>query len=88
MSATLDSEQFSRYFDNCPVIDVPGRLFDVDIMHLGEVLMATDYKTKEMITYMNENQAPKILRAQKKPSENGTDENDGGAHTYLHAFFL
>lgn len=56
MSATLDSEQFSKYFDNCPVFNVPGRMFDVDIIHLGDLLMTTNYKTKEMITLMEENQ--------------------------------
>lgn len=24
MSATLDSEKFSKYFDDCPVVNVPG----------------------------------------------------------------
>lgn len=62
MSATLDSEQFSRYFNNCPVINVPGRLYDVEIMYLGEVLTNTGYKTKKMDVYLSENQGPKILR--------------------------
>lgn len=84
MSATLDSEQFSKYFDNCPVINVPGRMFDVEIMHLGDVLMATDYKTKEMTTYMNENQAPKILRANRIASNTGAvaNEEDGEFHEF------
>lgn len=62
MSATLDSEQFSEYFDKCPVINVPGRLFDVEIFHLADVLIATGYKSKKMDIYMAENQGPKILR--------------------------
>lgn len=56
MSATLDSEQFSRYFNSCPVFNVPGRMFDVDIIYLGNILMTTDYNTDAMITLMNENQ--------------------------------
>lgn len=30
-SATLDTGQFSAYFNNCPVLDIPGRTFKVDL---------------------------------------------------------
>ena len=40
-SATLDSDKFSLYFDNCPVIRIPGRIFPVDIYHS---------KTKQVMT--------------------------------------
>ena len=33
MSATLDWEKFSRYFNKCPVLKVPGRVFEVKIIH-------------------------------------------------------
>ena len=33
MSATLDVKQFSAYFDNCPIFEIPGRTFDVDIFY-------------------------------------------------------
>ena len=29
MSATLNASQFSKYFDNCPILQVPGRLYPV-----------------------------------------------------------
>lgn len=32
-SATLNVEKFSTYFNNCPIIRVPGRVFPVDIYH-------------------------------------------------------
>ena len=32
-SATLDGEKFSAYFNDCPVLSVPGRVFDVQIVH-------------------------------------------------------
>ena len=35
-SATLDGQKFSSYFDNCPVFNVPGRTFDVQIIHSKE----------------------------------------------------
>jgi ATP-dependent RNA helicase DHX8/PRP22 len=28
-SATLDGEKFSAYFGDCPVLSVPGRVYDV-----------------------------------------------------------
>ena len=31
MSATLDSEKFSGYFQHCPVINIPGRTFPVQV---------------------------------------------------------
>lgn len=32
-SATLNIDKFSDYFNNCPVIRIPGRMFPVDIYH-------------------------------------------------------
>lgn len=40
-SATLDSMKFSKFFNNCPVINVPGRSFPVEIIY-SEIL-ETDY---------------------------------------------
>ena len=31
MSATLDADKFSKYFKNCPVVQVPGRTFPVEV---------------------------------------------------------
>lgn len=32
-SATLDPAVFSRYFNNCPTLEIPGRTFPVDIIY-------------------------------------------------------
>lgn len=32
-SATLDSEKFSKYFNDCPVINIPGKTFPVEVMY-------------------------------------------------------
>ncbi|XP_059054494.1 ATP-dependent RNA helicase DHX30-like [Achroia grisella] len=37
MSATLDTEVFTRYFASCPVVDVPGRTFPVEVFNLEDV---------------------------------------------------
>ncbi len=31
MSATVDSEKFSAYFQHCPVLNIPGRTFPVEV---------------------------------------------------------
>ncbi|CAH9073998.1 unnamed protein product [Cuscuta epithymum] len=35
-SATLDGEKVSKFFDDCPVLNVPGQLFPVQILHSPE----------------------------------------------------
>lgn len=62
MSATIDSDLFSGYFDNCPVINVPGRLFDVDVKYLDDILHMMNYETGKMREYIKEAGLPKILR--------------------------
>ena len=36
MSATLDAEKFQKYFDNAPLLKVPGRTFPVEIFYTPE----------------------------------------------------
>ena len=31
MSATIDVDRFSAYFSHCPVINIPGRTFPVQV---------------------------------------------------------
>ena len=33
MSATLDSGKFSEFFGNCPVCEVEGRMYPVDVFY-------------------------------------------------------
>lgn len=35
-SATIDAESFSKYFDNCPIFNIPGRRFPVSIFYAKE----------------------------------------------------
>lgn len=37
MSASMDANLFARYFDNCPVISVPGRCFPVNDLYLTDI---------------------------------------------------
>lgn len=40
-SATLDTERFSRFFDDAPVFRIPGRRFPVDIFYtkVGTIML-------------------------------------------------
>ncbi|XP_057341325.1 3'-5' RNA helicase YTHDC2-like isoform X2 [Microplitis mediator] len=48
MSATMDTNIFVKYFNQCTVINISGRSFDVDTYYLQDVLKITGYMTKEM----------------------------------------
>ncbi|XP_058490743.1 ATP-dependent DNA/RNA helicase DHX36 [Solea solea] len=44
MSATLNAEKFSKYFDNCPMIHIPGSTFPVDEFLLEDIVEMTRYR--------------------------------------------
>lgn len=41
MSATIEASKFSRYFDNCPKVEIPGRIFPVQVKFLEDVIEET-----------------------------------------------
>ena len=41
MSATLNSEQFSKYYNDCPMIHIPGFTYPVEEFFLEDVLAIT-----------------------------------------------
>ncbi|OQS04031.1 ATP-dependent RNA helicase [Thraustotheca clavata] len=51
MSATLNAQAFQNYFNNCPIVNVPGRLFPVTINYLEDVLEMTQYIVHEGTPY-------------------------------------
>ena len=52
-SATLDSEKFSAYFNNCPVFNIPGRTFPVKISHALERPPTVSNNGKSSIAYFD-----------------------------------
>ncbi len=36
MSATMDAEKFQKYFDDAPLLDIPGRVYPVEIFYTPE----------------------------------------------------
>ncbi|KAH9495038.1 ATPdependent RNA helicase, partial [Bulinus truncatus] len=43
MSATIDARLFSEYFDNCPIIDIPGKLYPVKQLFLEDIIEKIQY---------------------------------------------
>jgi len=41
MSATLNAERFQKYFEGAPLLDVPGRMYPVEIFYTAKP--ETDY---------------------------------------------
>ena len=39
MSATMNTTSFSEYFGNAPIIEIPGRLHDVEELFLEDILI-------------------------------------------------
>ncbi|KAK7491702.1 hypothetical protein BaRGS_00016958 [Batillaria attramentaria] len=67
MSAALNVQLFASYFGNCPVVMVPGTLFNVDEYFLEDVLKWTGYSNKVMEKLKREKQ--NASRQQEKLSE-------------------
>ncbi|XP_015225790.1 PREDICTED: ATP-dependent RNA helicase DHX36 isoform X1 [Cyprinodon variegatus] len=44
MSATLNAEKFSKYFDKCPMIHIPGLTFPVEELLLEDIIEMTRYR--------------------------------------------
>ncbi|GFO08324.1 hypothetical protein PoB_003482900, partial [Plakobranchus ocellatus] len=61
MSATLDSGKFSAYFNHCPVINIPGRTFPVEVFYLEDAI--------EMTGYVVDDDSPYTLRAHQLVKE-------------------
>ncbi|TKA33810.1 hypothetical protein B0A50_00647 [Salinomyces thailandicus] len=49
-SATLDAEKFSSYFNECPILTIPGRTYPVEIMYSREP--ESDYLDSALTTVM------------------------------------
>ncbi|XP_054841159.1 putative ATP-dependent RNA helicase DHX57 isoform X2 [Eublepharis macularius] len=52
MSATLNAELFSQYFNSCPVVNIPGRTFPVDQFFLEDAIAETRYVLEHGSPYM------------------------------------
>ena len=44
MSATVNADKFSKYLDDAPIINVPGRVFPVETKYLEDAIDVTNFK--------------------------------------------
>ncbi|KAM3480997.1 hypothetical protein MY8738_004688 [Beauveria namnaoensis] len=60
MSATINAEKFTQYFNNCPVLQVPGRTYEVDIRHIEPNGETNDYVmlAANVVDYIHKNEGP------------------------------
>ncbi|XP_059062693.1 putative ATP-dependent RNA helicase DHX57 [Achroia grisella] len=47
MSATLNADLFSQYFDKVPILEIPGRTFPVEQLFLEDIMEITNYVLEE-----------------------------------------
>jgi HrpA-like RNA helicase len=67
MSATLNADIFSKYFENCPVLDIPGRTFPVQEFYLEHAINQSDYTLSEHSPYARQGGKQQQPLAKKYP---------------------
>ncbi|XP_030598748.1 ATP-dependent RNA helicase DHX29 [Archocentrus centrarchus] len=76
MSATVDCDKFSNYFNRCPVITIPGRTFPVEVFHLEDIVEQTGYVLEKDSEY-----SQKILEEEEEVTVSVTQK---GGKTLQH----
>lgn len=66
MSATLNSDAFSKYFGGCPVVSIPGRAHPVQEFRLEDVLEVTGHQVQEGSDFVfgKKSKAPKMSKSE------------------------
>ncbi|KDN44394.1 P-loop containing nucleoside triphosphate hydrolase protein [Tilletiaria anomala UBC 951] len=67
MSATVDAERISAYFDGCPTVSVPGRTFPVNVRYLEDAV--------EMCKYILEDGSPYQRRQKRRWGQTEVRDN-------------
>ncbi|RKP27221.1 P-loop containing nucleoside triphosphate hydrolase protein [Syncephalis pseudoplumigaleata] len=63
MSATLNVEKFSDFFDHCPIFSIPGRVYPVEILHhttarLGHLRSSYAQRALDTAIHVHETEPP------------------------------
>uniref|UniRef100_A0A182T1H2 RNA helicase n=1 Tax=Anopheles maculatus TaxID=74869 RepID=A0A182T1H2_9DIPT len=78
MSATIESDTFSKYFNQCPVIEIPGRLFPIETVFLEDILLNIDTSNRGVrnvrYTLMDNRDAKQSAEGSKPGTMNMDDE--------------
>ncbi|KAI9285596.1 P-loop containing nucleoside triphosphate hydrolase protein [Umbelopsis sp. AD052] len=75
MSATVDAHKFSSYFGGCPVVQVPGRTFPVEVRFLEDIVEETEYFLEEDSPF-----AKRVKRMQKDVGSVNVSGKGGNSH--------
>ncbi|KAI4457226.1 atp-dependent rna helicase [Holotrichia oblita] len=60
MSATLNSDKFSKYYDNCPKLEIPGFTYHVEEYYLEDAIKHTGFEFSLPLNKFREKQNPKF----------------------------
>ncbi|CAB1352125.1 unnamed protein product [Coregonus sp. 'balchen'] len=80
MSATVDCDKFAAYFNRCPIVNIPGRTFPVEVFHLEDIVEETGYVLEKDSEY-----SQKILEEEEEVNINFTQK---GGKNMQHQEFI
>ncbi|KAJ8399999.1 hypothetical protein AAFF_G00400380 [Aldrovandia affinis] len=80
MSATVDSNKFAAYFNRCPVVNIPGRTFPVEVFHLEDIVEETGY-----VLELDSDYSQKFLEEEEEVNISVTAK---GGKTQVHQDFV
>uniref|UniRef100_A0A8C7RLW9 ATP-dependent RNA helicase DHX29 n=1 Tax=Oncorhynchus mykiss TaxID=8022 RepID=A0A8C7RLW9_ONCMY len=80
MSATVDCDKFAAYFNRCPIVNIPGRTFPVEVFHLEDIVEETGYVLEKDSEY-----SQKILEEEEEVNINFTQK---GGKSMQHQEFI
>uniref|UniRef100_A0AAY5L049 ATP-dependent RNA helicase DHX29 n=1 Tax=Esox lucius TaxID=8010 RepID=A0AAY5L049_ESOLU len=80
MSATVDCDKFSAYFNRCPIVTIPGRTFPVEVFHLEDIVEETGYVLEKDSEY-----SQKILEEEEEVNISFTQK---GGKSLQHQDFI
>ncbi|XP_052212267.1 ATP-dependent DNA/RNA helicase DHX36-like [Dreissena polymorpha] len=81
MSATLNAEAFSKYFDNCPMINIPGYTFPVEEFLLEDVIEMLHYEAPYTMQARQPRRRDLIAQREMEEREVWLRNLEGGVNT-------
>lgn len=78
MSATIDTSLFSKYFRDCPIIEVPGRTFPVQEYFLEDCVEMTNFSAADIVD-TRDGPGGGSSGGGKNKKKNKKDDDDGEA---------
>ncbi|CAG4942343.1 unnamed protein product [Parnassius apollo] len=76
MSATLDAENLSAYYDNCSIMHIEGLAYPVKDVFMEEILQLTKYKLPGITTTQKQKNRPKWHQYRNRNRAAGEMEKD------------